>query len=49
MDRRHWQAIIHGVTKELDTTECLNNNNNITHLIHDALVQMALYKCKSHA
>ena len=49
MDRRPWQATIHGVTKELDTTERLNNNRHITHLIHDTLIQMALYKCKSHA
>ena len=49
MDRRPWQATIHGVTKELDTTERLNNNSNITHLIHNTLIQMALYKCKNHA
>ena len=28
MDRGAWEAIIHGVTKESDTTEQLNNNNN---------------------
>ena len=28
MDREAWWAIIHGVAKELDTTEQLNNNNN---------------------
>ena len=27
MDRRVWQATVHGVTKELDTTEKLNNSN----------------------
>ena len=26
MDRRGWWAIVHGVPKELDTTELLNNN-----------------------
>ena len=30
MDRGAWQATIHGVAKELDTTEQLNNNNRIT-------------------
>ena len=28
MDREAWLAIIHGVAKDLDTTEQLNNNNN---------------------
>ena len=28
MDRGAWEAIIHGVTKESDTTEQLKNNNN---------------------
>ena len=27
MDREAWWATIHGVAKELDTTEQLNNNN----------------------
>ena len=27
MDRRAWWAIVHGVTKELDTTHLLNNKN----------------------
>ena len=27
MDRRVWQALVHGVTKELDMTYGLNNNN----------------------
>ena len=31
MDRGSWQATVHGVTKESDTTEQLNNKeNNIT-------------------
>ena len=29
MDRRAWWATVPGVTKELDTTERLNNDNNI--------------------
>ena len=29
MDRGAWQAIVHGVTKESDTTLQLNNNANI--------------------
>ena len=28
MDRRACQAPVHGITKESDTTEQLNNNNN---------------------
>ena len=28
MDKEAWQAIVYGVTKEPDTTEPLNNNNN---------------------
>ena len=27
IDRRSWWAIVHGITKELDMTEWLNNNN----------------------
>ena len=29
MDRRAWWAPVHGVTKELDMTEQLNNNSNV--------------------
>jgi len=28
MNREPWQATVHGVAKELDTTWYLNNNNN---------------------
>ena len=28
MDKGAWQATVYGVTKESDTTEPLNNNNN---------------------
>ena len=28
-DREAWHAAVHGVAKELDTTERLNNNNNL--------------------
>ena len=31
MDRGAWWATVHGVTKELDMTEQLNNSNTITH------------------
>ena len=27
MDKGAWQATVHGITKESDTTEQLNNNN----------------------
>ena len=27
MDREAWRATVHGITKELDTTEWLNSNN----------------------
>ena len=29
VERGAWQATVHGVTKESDTTELLNNNNNL--------------------
>ena len=29
MDRKAWQSIVHGVTKESDVTEQLKNNNAI--------------------
>ena len=28
MDRRAWQAVVHGIAKELDTTWRVNSNNN---------------------
>ena len=31
MDRGAWQATVHGVTKELDATQRLNNNNKENH------------------
>ena len=31
MDRGAWWAIVHGVTKESDTTQLLNNNNFMYH------------------
>ena len=31
MDRGTWQATVHGVAKELDTTKQLNNNKNCLH------------------
>ena len=32
MDREAWRATVYGVTKDSDTTELLNNNNNIIDL-----------------
>ena len=32
MDRGAWQTTVHGVTKELDMTEQLNNNSNIVQM-----------------
>ena len=34
MDRGAWQATVHGVAEELDTTEKLKNNNGINRPIH---------------
>ena len=31
MDRGAWWATVHGVAKELNTTERLNNNNMVTY------------------
>ena len=33
MDRAAWQAMVHGVVKESDTTEWLNSNNNNKRLL----------------
>ena len=38
MDRGTWRAAIHGVTKDLDMTGWLNNNNNLFNLFLIALV-----------
>ena len=32
MDIEGWPATVHGVAKELDTTEQLNNNNNLLNI-----------------
>ena len=34
MDRGDWQATVHRVTKELDTAQQLNNNNNKIYLLN---------------
>ena len=34
MDRGAWQATVHGVAEELDTTEQLENNNGTNRPIH---------------
>ena len=33
-DRGAWWAIVHGVTKELDTAYTLNNNNILSHVLY---------------
>ena len=35
MDRGAWKATVHGVTKESDTTQRLNNNNKIKATVSD--------------
>ena len=42
MDQRAWQATVHGITKELDTTQQLNNNlqNNVFFTLLSLLHQM---------
>ena len=42
MDRRAWWAIVHGVTKELDMTEQLSNNN-MTFYIRDLSIHEFWY------
>ena len=37
MDRGAWWAIVHGVPKELDTTERLNNNNKLNLELYEFL------------
>ena len=37
MDRGAWWAIVHGVPKELDTTEHLNNNNKLNLELYEFL------------
>ena len=34
MSRGAWQAIVHGVTKESDTTECTHTH---THAVHEKI------------
>ena len=47
MDRGAWQATVHGITKESDTTSKLNNNNEILHyetmLIYSVLLLLLLF------
>ena len=33
MDRGAWQTTVHGITKELDTTQHLSSNNNKVYLM----------------
>ena len=41
-DREAWQATIHGVVKELDTTERLNNNNIVSQDLSDVFLIIRL-------
>ena len=45
MDRGAWWATVHGVAKELDMTEQLNNNIMITRRKH---IQVMLFKDSSY-
>ena len=38
MDRRVWWATVHGVAKELDTTEQLNNNNQLNRIFGEVVL-----------
>ena len=46
MDRRAWQATVHAVTKQLDTTQQLNNKTEI-HCIHFTICVYILFYNKS--
>ena len=37
MDRRAWWAVVHGVRKEVDTTERLNSNSMLTAIVRSLL------------
>ena len=41
-DREAWQATIHGVVKQLDTTERLNNNNIVSQDLSDVFLIIRL-------
>ena len=42
MNRGGWQATVHGLEKELDVTQQLNNNGNI-HLVYSVKIKLATY------
>ena len=49
MDRRTWQAMVHGVTKELAMTEQLNNNETLNILFHFLFAYfLARFHCNSY-
>ena len=49
MDRGAWQATIHGNAKELDTTEQLNNTNNVHFSSVQALSRVRLHDPMDHS
>ena len=42
MNRGGWQATVHGLEKELDVTQQLNNSGNI-HLVYSVKIKLAAY------
>ena len=49
MDRRTWLATVHGVTKELETTEQLNNDDTLNILFHFLFAYfLARFHCNSY-
>ena len=47
MDRGAWQAIVHGVTKDLDTTERLSDESNSSIQTSAVLSQLISKNCRS--
>ena len=42
MNRGDWQATVHGLKKELEVTQQLNNSSNI-HLVYSVKIKLATY------
>ena len=45
MDRGAWRATVHGVAKESDIIEQLNNNNNMSNVGHSHPVEKVILHC----